>query len=74
MAHTSILSPLLQKVDIDLRTAVDCVNKLQSLKFSILKLSCNCDLPNFIYFLTKFWASLTYFSGYAPDALHTLSV
>ena len=31
MAHTSILSQLLQKVDIDLRTAVDCVNNLQSL-------------------------------------------
>ena len=30
-AHTSILSHLLQKVDIDLRTAVDCVNNLQSL-------------------------------------------
>ena len=31
MAHTSILSQLLQKVDIDLKTAVDCVNNLQSL-------------------------------------------
>ena len=31
MAHTSILSQLLQKVDIDLRTAVDCVNNLQLL-------------------------------------------
>ena len=31
MAHASILSQLLQKVDIDLRTAVDCVNNLQSL-------------------------------------------
>ena len=31
LAHTSILSQLLQKADIDLRTAVDCVNNLQSL-------------------------------------------
>ena len=31
VAHTSIFSQLLQKVDIDLRTAVDCVNNLQSL-------------------------------------------
>ena len=31
MAHTSILSQLQQKVDIDLRTAVNCVNNLQSL-------------------------------------------
>ena len=31
MAHKSNLSQLLQKVDIDLRTAVDCVNNLQSL-------------------------------------------
>ena len=31
MAHTSILSQLQQKVDIDLRTTVDCGNNLQSL-------------------------------------------
>ena len=31
MAHTSILSQLLQKVDIDLRTLVDCANTLESL-------------------------------------------
>ena len=31
MAHTSILLQLLQKVDINLRTAVDCVNNSQSL-------------------------------------------
>ena len=29
MAHTSILSKLLQKVDIDLRKAVNCLNNLQ---------------------------------------------
>ena len=29
MAHTSILSQLLQKVDIDLRTTVNCINNLQ---------------------------------------------
>ena len=27
MAHTSILSQLLQQVDIDLKTAVDCLNQ-----------------------------------------------
>ena len=31
MTHTSILSQLLQKVKIGLKTAVDCVNNLQSL-------------------------------------------
>ena len=31
MAHTLILSQLLQTLNIDLRTAVDCVNNLQSL-------------------------------------------
>ena len=32
MAYTSILSQLPQKVDIDLRTVMDCVNNLQSTK------------------------------------------
>ena len=41
MAHTSILSQLLQKVDIDLRTAVDCVNNLQSLMKSCRDVSNN---------------------------------
>ena len=40
-AHTSILSQLLQKVDIDLRTAVDCVNNLQSLMKSCRDVSNN---------------------------------
>ena len=41
MAHSSILSQLLQKVDIDLRTAVDCVNNLQSLMKSYQDVSNN---------------------------------
>ena len=41
MAPTSILSQLLQKVDIDLRTAVDCVNNLQSLMKSCRDVSNN---------------------------------
>ena len=41
MAHTSILSELLQKVDIDLRTAVDCVHNLQSLMKSCRDVSNN---------------------------------
>ena len=41
MAHLSILSQLLQKVDIDLRTAVDCVNNLQSLMKSCRDVSNN---------------------------------
>ena len=48
MAHTLILSQLLQKVDIDLRTAVDCVNNLQSLMKSCRDVSSN-DTYNEIY-------------------------
>ena len=48
MAHTSMLSQLLQKVDIDLRTAVDCVNNLQSLMKSCRDVS-NNDTYNEIY-------------------------
>ena len=45
MAHTSILLQLLEKVDIDLRTAVDFVNNLQSLMKSCQDVSNNdtCD-------------------------------
>ena len=48
MAHTSILSQLLQKVNIDLRTAVDCVNDLQSLTKSCRDVS-NSDIYDEIY-------------------------
>ena len=48
MAHTSILSQLLQKVDIDLRTAMDCVNNLQSLMKFCRDVS-NNDTYNQIY-------------------------
>ena len=41
MAHTSILSHLQQKVDIHLRTAVDCVNNLQLLMKSCRDVSNN---------------------------------
>ena len=41
MAHTSISSQLLQKVDIDLRTMVDCINNLQSLMKSCRDISIN---------------------------------
>ena len=48
MTHMSILPQLLQKVDIDLRTAVDCVNNLQSLLKSCRDVSKN-DTCNEIY-------------------------
>ena len=48
LAQTSILSQLLQKVDIDLRTAVDCVNNLKSLMKSCRDFSDN-DTYNEIY-------------------------
>ena len=48
MAHTSILSQLLQKVDIDLRTAVDCVSNLQALIKSCRDVS-NNDIYDEIY-------------------------
>ena len=48
MAHTSILSQLPQKVDIDLRTAVNCVNNLQLLMKSCRDVS-NTDTYNEIY-------------------------
>ena len=48
MAHTSILSQLQQKVDIDLRTTVDCVNNLQSLMKSCRDV-CNNDSYDEIY-------------------------
>ena len=48
MEHTPILSQLLQKVDIDLRTAVDCVNNLQSLMKSCRYVS-NNDTYDEIY-------------------------
>ena len=41
IAHTSFLSQLLPKVDINLRTAVDCVNNLQSLMKSCRYVSNN---------------------------------
>ena len=41
VAHTSILTLLLQKIDIDLRIAVDCVNILQSLMNSYRDVSNN---------------------------------
>ena len=41
MAQTSVLSQLLQKVDIDLRTAVECVKDLQSLMESWRDVSTN---------------------------------
>ena len=41
MEHTLILSQLLQKVDIDLKTAVDCANNLQSLMKSCQDVSNN---------------------------------
>ena len=47
-AHASILSPLLQKVDIDLTAAVDCVNNLQSLMKSCRDVS-NNDAYDEIY-------------------------
>ena len=47
MAHTSN-SQLLQKVDIELRTAVDCVNNLQSLMKSCQDVS-NNDTYDEIY-------------------------
>ena len=45
MAHTSVFSQLLQKVNIDLRTVVDCANNLQSLMNSCQDVSNNdtCD-------------------------------
>ena len=48
MTDKSNLSQLLQKVDIDLRTAVDCVNNLQSLMKSCGDVS-NNDTYNEIY-------------------------
>ena len=48
MAHTSILSQLLQNINIDLRTAVDCVNNLQSLMKSCRDVS-NNDTYDEIY-------------------------
>ena len=48
MTHTLILSQLLQKVDIDLRTAVDCANNLQSLMKSCRDVS-NNDAYDKIY-------------------------
>ena len=48
MEHTSILSQLLQKVDIDLKTAVDCVNNLQLLIKSYRDIS-NNDTYDEIY-------------------------
>ena len=48
MAHTSILSQLLQKVDINLRTAVNCVNNLQSLMMTCRDVS-NNDTNDEIY-------------------------
>ena len=48
MTHTSVLSQLLQKVDINLRTAVDCVNNLQSLMKSCRDMS-NNDTYDEIY-------------------------
>ena len=47
-SHLSILSQLLQKVDIDLRTAVECVNNLQLLMNSCQGVS-NNDTYNVIY-------------------------
>ena len=47
-APTSILSQLLQKVDIDLKTAVDCRNNLQSLMKSCRDIS-NNDTYDEIY-------------------------
>ena len=48
MAHTSLLSQLLQKVVFDLRTAVDSVNNLQSLMKSCRDVS-NNDYYDKIY-------------------------
>ena len=48
MTQTSTLSQLLQKVDIDSRTAVDCVNNLQSLMKSCRDVS-NNDIYDEIY-------------------------
>ena len=48
MAHTSILSQLLQKVNIDLRAPVDCENNLQSLMKSCRDVS-NNETYNEIY-------------------------
>ena len=48
MSYTSILSQLLQKVDIDLRTAVNCANTLQSLMKSCRDVS-NNDTYDEIY-------------------------
>ena len=48
LEKTSILSQLLQKVDIDLRTAMDCVNSLKSLMKSCRDVSAN-DTYNEIY-------------------------
>ena len=48
MAHKSILSQLLQKIGIHLRTAVDCVNNLQSLMKSCRDVS-NNDTSDEIY-------------------------
>ena len=48
MTQTSILSQLLQKVDCDLRTAVNCVNNLQSLMKSYRDVS-NNDTYDEIY-------------------------
>ena len=48
MAHMLILSQLLQKVDSDLRTAVDCANSLQSLMKSCRDIS-NHDTYDEIY-------------------------
>ena len=48
VAHTSILSQLLQKVDIHLRTALDCLNNFQSLMKSCQDVSIN-DTYNEIY-------------------------
>ena len=44
MTHTSILSQLRQKVDIGLRTAVDCVNNLYSLMKSCRDVSNNDEI------------------------------
>ena len=57
MAHSSILSQLLQKVDIDLRIAVDCVNNLQSLMKSCRDVS-NNDTYDEIYKKRLTWCHM----------------
>ena len=57
MANTSILSQLLQKVDIKLRRAVDCVNNLQSLMKSCRDVG-NNDAYKEIYQKSAYMVSL----------------